>query len=115
MEAISEREVGDALLVALRSKAPKLSVSTTCANQLVLNVQVYDLSFAHAQVLFGVADLSLFRLATILETKQSRQVTVWTRSGRFWGPNEARASTLKVLDSLVTAFSASYYRASGNQ
>jgi hypothetical protein len=114
--AIRESEFDDALLVALKSKVPRLSVSTTCPNRLVLNVQLYDLSTTNLQVHFGVADLSLFRQATILETKQSTRVVVWSLLDHFWGPpSEARTSTLSALDSLVTSFSASYYRASGNQ
>lgn len=116
MAVVSEQELDDSLLVALKSKLPRLSVSAACQNRLVLNVQLYDLSTGSVQVFFGVADLVLYRQAAILETGQSGKVAVWASSGRFWGsPSDAKTQALKSLESLMIIFSASYYRVTGSQ
>ena len=110
----SPDELRQALLVAVRSKLPRLVVSETCTDRLRLWFYLKDISSAgRLDAFYGHMELKLFRPALLLDSRASITPAVWASTvAYFHGPKSgARERSFRFLDELVTQFAAEYYEA----
>jgi hypothetical protein len=111
---LTEESLSNALLVALKSKAPRFRVDSTCLPYVYVNV-IFLLIKSEDGHIFGYAfnlSLELYREAYIRKIDQTHLLSVWQRSGLYLGPKHlAKATVLERLDEFVTEFAAAYYKA----
>jgi hypothetical protein len=111
---LTQEQLSDALLVALKSKIPRMKVDSSCPAYLYFNV---GLILASNKGGGGIgytfrADLEVNRSAYIRAIDKSVMLTVWNTGGLFMGPtSKAKATVLEKLNDFATAFAAAYYKA----
>ena len=109
--AITDRELSDSLIVAVRSKLPRLSIDQSCPNLLLAFATVGE-SSSGPSLAVGLVQLQLYRQATLSEVGRSASVGVWNLMHHSWGPAPgAKRRVMEGLEELVTRFAADYYRA----
>lgn len=113
---LSKELLSNALLVAVKSKAPRLGVDSSCSPFVYCRVTLAILKGEKGSDLGFACYLELVvrREAYIRIIDHSKVVTVWEKGRLLFGPADrakAKATVLERLDDLVTEFAAAYYKA----
>lgn len=109
---LNEDVLQSALYAAVKAKAPRLRVDTSCSNQLEVRVITHNLSTSNLDVFTGFMELRVRRVALILDTTDNAYADVYGIFYKFWGPTGLAENTaISGLDRLVTEFAAAYYHA----
>jgi len=113
---ITQDGLKTALLVALRSKLPRLKIddATSCRPSIYVNVSFIE-THSNGRVTgwAAVVRLQLLQLVNVLENGAQTSAPVWQDLGTLGvGPPEsAKSWVLGTLDDLITKFAAAYYEA----
>jgi hypothetical protein len=112
---LSEDQLRNVLLVAIRAKLPRLRVSDeSCGNTLYLNVNMDTLD-PPAPGYYGAIRVAVLRNARIVGTGEFVSPPVWQKSTILSGPRGRTGDQVQsVIENLTTKFAAAYYRA-GNE
>jgi hypothetical protein len=113
---LTREQLNNALLVAMKSKVPRLRVDSSCTPYLYFNVTLLLTKNDENGHVVGYAfhvDLEVFREAHIRMTdRYPPLLRVWDKGGLYVGPmSRTKATVLEKLEEFVTDFSAAYYKA----
>jgi hypothetical protein len=107
-------DIKSQVVVALRNKVPKLRISESASDSFYVDVQVSAGKTVSGQKTdyYGMVQLKVFRLGTIVATNMTRRVIVWDTRGILTGPlSDARIGVNEALDIVITSFAADWLRA----
>ena len=110
---VSVDHIKSQAVVLLRNKVPKLQISESAQDTLYIDVHLSaGKIFGQKTDFYGMVQLKVFRLATVVASKMTGKVIVWDTRGILTGPlSHAQFGVDEALDVLITEFAANWSQA----